>query len=102
MKSGAGDLAATATPVFAAAPLLNEQAAAGRIDALRGPTLAQLQAYSVVLTWTDFSPVNETLFQDTLATYYDGGGRVVVAVFILVALLAPWAVEVMVMLCPTR
>jgi NitT/TauT family transport system substrate-binding protein len=34
MKAGAGDLAATATPVFAAAPLLNEQAAAGRIDAL--------------------------------------------------------------------
>ena len=34
MKSGAGDLAAVATPVFAAAPLLNEQAAAGRIDAL--------------------------------------------------------------------
>ncbi len=34
MKNGAGDLAATATPVFAAPPLLNEQAAAGRIDAL--------------------------------------------------------------------
>ena len=34
IKSGAGDLAATATPVFAAPPLLNEEAAAGRIDAL--------------------------------------------------------------------
>ena len=34
IKSGAGDLAAEATPVFAAPPLLNEQAAAGRIDAL--------------------------------------------------------------------
>ncbi len=34
MKNGAGDLASTATPVFAAPPLLNEQAAAGRIDAL--------------------------------------------------------------------
>ena len=34
MKNGAGDLAATATPVFAAPPLLNEQATAGRIDAL--------------------------------------------------------------------
>jgi len=34
IKNGAGDLAATATPVFAAPPLLNEQAAAGRIDAL--------------------------------------------------------------------
>ncbi len=31
---GAGDLAATATPVFGAPPLLNEQAALGRIDAL--------------------------------------------------------------------
>ena len=34
IKNGAGDLAATATPVFAAPPLLNEQATAGRIDAL--------------------------------------------------------------------
>ena len=34
MKNGAGDLAATATPVFAAPPLLNEQATAGRFDAL--------------------------------------------------------------------
>ena len=34
MRNGAGDLAATATPVFAAPPLLNEQASAGRIDAL--------------------------------------------------------------------
>ena len=34
MKNGAGDLATAATPVFAAPPLLNEQAAAGRIDAL--------------------------------------------------------------------
>ncbi len=34
MQNGAGDLAATATPVFAAPPLLNEQALAGRIDAL--------------------------------------------------------------------
>ena len=33
IKSGAGDLVAAATPVFAAPPLLNEQAAAGRIDA---------------------------------------------------------------------
>jgi len=34
IKQGAGDLAATAKPVFGAPPLLNEQAAAGRIGAL--------------------------------------------------------------------
>ena len=34
MRHGAGDLAATATPVFAAPPLLNAEAAAGRLDAI--------------------------------------------------------------------
>ncbi len=34
IRQGAGDLAATATPVFGAPPLLNEQAASGRIGAL--------------------------------------------------------------------
>ncbi len=34
IKLGAGDLAATAKPVFGAPPLLNEQAALGRLDAL--------------------------------------------------------------------
>ena len=34
IRHGAGDLAATATPVFAAPPLLNEEAAAGRLDAI--------------------------------------------------------------------
>jgi NitT/TauT family transport system substrate-binding protein len=33
-REGAGDLATTATPVFGAPPLLNEQIRAGRIDAL--------------------------------------------------------------------
>lgn len=34
IKLGAGDLAATAKPIFGAPPLLNEQAALGRLDAL--------------------------------------------------------------------
>ncbi len=34
IKQDAGDLASTARPVFGAPPLLNEQAAAGRVDAL--------------------------------------------------------------------
>ena len=34
IKLGAGDLASTAKPVFGAPPLLNEQAALGRVDAL--------------------------------------------------------------------
>jgi NitT/TauT family transport system substrate-binding protein len=43
---GAGDLAATARPVFAAPPILNEQAEAGRLDALLNywPFAARLEA----------------------------------------------------------
>jgi NitT/TauT family transport system substrate-binding protein len=46
MNRGAGDLAATARPVFAAPPVLNEQAEAGRLDALLNywPFAARLEA----------------------------------------------------------
>lgn len=48
------------------------------------PTVAQLQAYGVVMSWTNsggYTVANETAFFDNLATYYDGGGRVVLAMF---------------------
>ncbi len=48
------------------------------------PTVAQLQAYGVVLSWTNsggYTLASETAFFDNLATYYDGGGRVVLTVF---------------------
>lgn len=45
------------------------------------PSLAQLQAYSAVFTWTNQSYANSTLFGDTLADYVDGGGRVVLGAF---------------------
>jgi hypothetical protein len=45
------------------------------------PTVAQLQQYAVVLSWTDYTPMDEITFMNNLATYYDGGGRVVLAVF---------------------
>ncbi len=46
IKHGAGDLASTAKPVFGAPPLLNEQAAAGRLAALLNfwPFAARLEA----------------------------------------------------------
>ncbi len=46
IKNGVGDLAATAKPVFGAPPLLNEQAAAGRVAALLNfwPFAARLEA----------------------------------------------------------
>ena len=46
IKHGAGDLASTAKPVFGAPPLLNEQAALGRLDALLNfwPFAARLEA----------------------------------------------------------
>jgi NitT/TauT family transport system substrate-binding protein len=52
MKNGAGDLAATATPVFAAPPLLNEQATAGRIDAL-----LNFWPFAVKLEATGYRPI---------------------------------------------
>ena len=46
IQHSAGDLASTAKPVFGAPPLLNEQAAAGRLDALLNswPFAARLEA----------------------------------------------------------
>ncbi len=46
ISQGAGDLAVTAKPVFGAPPLLNEQASAGRLDALLNfwPFAARLEA----------------------------------------------------------
>jgi NitT/TauT family transport system substrate-binding protein len=57
IKQGVGDLAAVAQPVFGAPPLLNEQAAAGRLDALLNfwPFAARLEAkgYKRILTVSD-------------------------------------------------
>lgn len=47
------------------------------------PTVEQLQAYDAVLLYTDFPTLqNGTLLGDNLATYVDGGGGVVAAVFV--------------------
>jgi NitT/TauT family transport system substrate-binding protein len=57
INHGAGDLAATARPVFAAPPVLNEQAQAGRLDALLNywPFAARLEAkgYRTLITVHD-------------------------------------------------
>ena len=52
------------------------------IDAYGGtPTLAQLQAYDAVITWTNYSYQDSVALGDVLADYVDAGGGVVVAVF---------------------
>lgn len=43
------------------------------------PTLAQMQAYDAVVTWSNFGYANATALGDNLADYADGGGIVVVA-----------------------
>jgi hypothetical protein len=54
----------------------------GAIDAqTMTPTLAQLQAYDAVITWTFNGYHNATLLGDRLADYVDGGGGVVVAMW---------------------
>jgi hypothetical protein len=57
----------------------------GVVDVIDGmtttPTLAQLQAYDAVITWSDYDYSNSTLLGDVLADYVDAGGGVVVATF---------------------
>ncbi|MEW6758696.1 MAG: Ig domain-containing protein, partial [Acidobacteriota bacterium] len=45
------------------------------------PTLPQLQAYHVVVVWTNYTVYDRTALGDVLADYVDGGGRVILAVF---------------------
>ncbi len=45
------------------------------------PSLAQLQAYDAVLTWSNFSYHDGDALGDALADYVDAGGGVVVATF---------------------
>lgn len=45
------------------------------------PTVAKLQQYDSVLVWSNANFANTNLLGDNLATYFDGGGQVVVAVF---------------------
>ncbi len=47
------------------------------------PTVAHLNAFDVVMVWSDFSFANSVLLGDRLATYVDGGGGVVVSMFAL-------------------
>ena len=47
------------------------------------PTVQQLQAYDSVLVWSNANFLNTNALGDNLATYYDGGGHVVVAVYAL-------------------
>ena len=42
------------------------------------PTLAQLQAYDMVITYADSSYANKHLMGDVLADYVDSGGRVII------------------------
>ncbi|MBL8858299.1 MAG: hypothetical protein JNL28_07350 [Planctomycetes bacterium] len=45
------------------------------------PSLAQLQAYTAVIVWSNVNFQNSTLLGDTLADYVDAGGGVVMTVY---------------------
>ncbi len=45
------------------------------------PTVAQMQTYKAILTWSDNGYANGTTLGNNLASYVDGGGGLVVAVF---------------------
>ncbi len=45
------------------------------------PTLSQLQAYNVVICWTDYTAVDPVAAGNLLADYVDVGGKVVISTF---------------------
>jgi len=45
------------------------------------PTLAQLSAYSAVMTWSNSAHANRVAYGDVLADYVDAGGRVILSAF---------------------
>ena len=47
------------------------------------PTLAELQAYDMVITYADASYADKWLMGDVLADYVDGGGRVIIGNYAL-------------------
>lgn len=57
----------------------------GRVDyydARSGtPTLVELLSYDAVLTWADFSYMDNVAFGDVLADYVDAGGQVILSAF---------------------
>lgn len=57
------------------------------------PSLAELQAFDVVLVFTNSTPQNNVLLGDVLADYVDGGGGVVLAMFAMRASLATRTIE---------
>jgi hypothetical protein len=54
------------------------------------PTLQALQAYPVVLVYTNNTPANATALGNVLADYVDGGGAVVLATY---SFSTPWSVQ---------
>ncbi|OSZ79055.1 hypothetical protein CAP35_12635 [Chitinophagaceae bacterium IBVUCB1] len=57
----------------------------GTIDVVNAqtvtPTVAQMQAYKAILTWSNYGYANNSTLGNNLASYVDGGGGLVVAVF---------------------
>jgi hypothetical protein len=45
------------------------------------PSLAQLQAYDVVIEWCNYAPADSTGLGNVLADYVDAGGKVILSVF---------------------
>jgi hypothetical protein len=45
------------------------------------PTLAYMESFDAILSFTDYQPMDPTAYGDTLAAYIDGGGGVVSCVF---------------------
>ncbi len=69
-------------------PLLGQLNAIGGISVIdtydarsSTPSLTLLQAYDVVLTWSDYSYSNPTLMGDIFADYIDSGGRMITMMF---------------------
>jgi hypothetical protein len=74
-----GDLC---TPIIAQLQAFGDLGAVDPFNASGGtPTLAQLLAYDVVLTWSDYVYADSTAMGNVLADYVDAGGKVIDANF---------------------
>jgi PKD repeat protein len=72
----------TCEPLRAQLIAFGDLGAVDEFDAMSAtPTLAQLQAYDVVVTWTDYTYADPTGMGNVLADYVDGGGRVIPMMF---------------------
>ena len=76
-----GQNAAVMNDLIGSDPRFDQAGSAALNSSSTTPSLAYLEQFNSVLTWTDVSPADPTALSNVLASYANAGGRVVVATF---------------------